>query len=537
MIEKIKLKNYKNFEDVEIICNPGRNIFVGENGVGKSSILQAISLVLSGSIWQIEKNNIESLFNMPSIKKYVAISRESRNVKDLPKLYIELYFSKNIDPKNLSKDPHQLKGRHNLEESYKYGLRFRAEPDIDNFSSELGETIKNSDVFPFDYYKAVFETFDGTMYTSYTKPFQVRASFIDTTSINTTTALKNHISRIFESQADKKKRQTVSHEYHRMAAQFSQDLYIQHGLNSDNSDYTLKLKSHTESNFREILTAQNKNQISIESFGDGEKVLLGVESSLAKADDRYQIMLIEEPENHLSYTNTHKLIKMIETTEDKQTFIATHSNMIASRLNLSNLILMGNFPKPLKLSDIEAETSNFFVKAPNTNILDFILAKRVILVEGAAEYILMNEFYKLLTGCEPHENDIFVISCSGKTFERYLKVAQPLQKKVAVITDNDEDFANNITKKYKDYVDNKNILVRADENNDNRTFEICLFKENQEFFAENKITKSKNILEYMLNNKAEAAFRLLNLLQDKEVAQGFTVPEYIKDAIKWITIN
>ena len=41
----------------------------------------------------------------------------------------------------------------------------------------------------------------------------------------------------------------------------------------------------------------------------------------------------------------------------------------------------------------------------------------------------------------------------------------------------------------------------------------------------------------MLNNKAEAAFRLLNLLQDENVAKDFTIPKYIKDTIEWITTN
>ena len=535
MIGKIKLKNYKNFRETDIICNSKRNIFVGENGVGKSTILQAISMVLTGSVWQLDKMGIGSLFNVSVVEEYEKISREKRSVKKLPILYIELYFSEDIDPKDLSKTPYKLKGGHNSIKSYKYGIRFKAEPDIENFSSEIEETIKNSDAFPFDYYKATFETFDGTSYTSYNKPFQVRPSFIDTTSINTTTALKNQVSRIFESQADKKKRQKISHAYHEIANNFSLDLYGKHELDN-NSEYMLKLKASTEANFREILTAQNRDRINIESLGNGEKVLLGVDSSLTKANDKYQIMLIEEPENHLSSNNMHKLIRMIETAEEKQTFIATHSNTIASRLNLSNVILMGDFPKPLKLSDVDSETEKFFAKAPNSNILDFILAKKVILVEGSAEYILMNAFYEQITGHEPYEDGVSVISGGGKTFERYLKVAQPLKKTVAVITDNDGDISRNITEKYKNYVD-KNIRICSDDNKENNTFEICVFNENQNFFDIHKITKSDGVLDYMLNNKAEAAFRLLNLLQDENVAKDFTIPKYIKDTIEWITTN
>ena len=107
---------------------------------------------------------------------------------------------------------------------------------------------------------------------------------------------------------------------------------------------------------------------------------------------------------------------------------------------------------------------------------------------------------------------------------------------MAVITDNDGDISRNITKKYKNYVD-KNIRICSDDNEKNRTFEICVFNENQNFFDKYKITKSDSVLDYMLNNKAEVAFRLLNLLQDENVAKEFTIPKYIKDSIEWITTN
>lgn len=540
MIDKIKLINFKCFKDVEIECNPGRNIFVGENGVGKSSILQAISMVLSGSISRIEKTGIENLFNVEATKEFLVIPREERKAEDLPELYVEIYFSKDTDLKLISKEPYKLNGKHNSTSTTTNGLRFIAVPNIENFSEEIRETLENSDVFPFDYYKPVFETFDGTSYIGYTKPFRIQAPFIDTTAINTTLTLKNQISRIFENQADKAKRQTISHEFHKITNDFSRKLYDTYGLNSNEADYKIKIKSSTESSFHEMITAQDDNEISIESFGAGEKVLLGVESSLAKVDDgKCQIVLIEEPENHLSYLNMHKLVEMVDSTETKQTFIATHSNMIASRLNLKNVILMSNFGKPLKLSDIASETANFFARAPNSNILDFILAKKAILVEGAAEYILMNEFYKRKIGHEPHKDDVTIISCNGKTFGRYLEIAQPLNKTVSVVTDNDKEFAKNITQKYKDYADAKNIKVFADEDNENHTFEVCLFNENEEFFAKNPITQSKNTdtQNYMLNNKAEAAFRLLNLLQDENVTKNFTTPKYIEDAIEWVNLK
>ena len=48
MIERLVLKNFKSHGDSEIEFNPGLNVFLGEVGAGKTSILEAISFALFG---------------------------------------------------------------------------------------------------------------------------------------------------------------------------------------------------------------------------------------------------------------------------------------------------------------------------------------------------------------------------------------------------------------------------------------------------------------------------------------------------------
>lgn len=47
-ITKVKIKNFKCFKDFSLILNEGVNIIVGNNEVGKSTILEAIHLGLTG---------------------------------------------------------------------------------------------------------------------------------------------------------------------------------------------------------------------------------------------------------------------------------------------------------------------------------------------------------------------------------------------------------------------------------------------------------------------------------------------------------
>ena len=62
-ILKAKIKNFKKFREYEVQFDPKRNILIGDNEAGKSSILTAIELVLSGSRSKVESLGIEALLN------------------------------------------------------------------------------------------------------------------------------------------------------------------------------------------------------------------------------------------------------------------------------------------------------------------------------------------------------------------------------------------------------------------------------------------------------------------------------------------
>ena len=47
-LEQIHIKNYKALEDVSIELNPGVNLLIGDNGSGKTSVLEGIAVALGG---------------------------------------------------------------------------------------------------------------------------------------------------------------------------------------------------------------------------------------------------------------------------------------------------------------------------------------------------------------------------------------------------------------------------------------------------------------------------------------------------------
>ena len=62
-IEKIKLNNFRNYENLEINLNKNLNIFYGDNAQGKTNILEAIFLCSLGKSFRTNKEKEMIRFN------------------------------------------------------------------------------------------------------------------------------------------------------------------------------------------------------------------------------------------------------------------------------------------------------------------------------------------------------------------------------------------------------------------------------------------------------------------------------------------
>jgi hypothetical protein len=131
-----------------------------------------------------------------------------------------------------------------------------------------------------------------------------------------------------------------------------------------------------------------------------------------------------------------------------------------------------------------------------------------------------------------------VISCNGISYKRYLEIAKETNKKIAVVTDNDEK-AHRITEavSFNQANDLQHIFMGATVVE--WTWEACIYKENKttldgmidiqsgaEYKFRGKIYEP--VLGKMLNHKVDVAYQMLTS------GKTFVVPQYIKDAIGWL---
>lgn len=517
-IRRLVLKNFKRFKSLELEFDSELNILVGGNEAGKSSVLQALDIVLSASRSKVEAIGIEALFNADCIAEFL---RGSRKIDALPELLVEVYLDGLVGR-------HDLDGRNNSKGIDYLGIKMVCKP-VDEYTKEIQAILaEKHDNFPFEYYGVHFQTFTDEVVIPYKKP--LRHLLIDSALINNEYATREYTRSMYAAHASVAQRNLHAFEYRKAKAKFKEDIFktMNDALEGYKFDVRTSPKANVETDI--IIT---EDDIPVDGKGKGRQCFIKTEFALRNQEHSLNVLLLEEPENHLSHIHMRKLIERIRTSVKKQLFVATHSSFIATRLNLTKvLILSEESPsRTASLKDLSRDTAEFFMKAPDNNVLELALCKKAILVEGDAEFILMEALYKLsASGSSLDTDGVHVMSVDGTSFKRYLELAKLLEIKVAAIRDNDHDHATNCIANYSSYT-SPSIQVFADPDNARHTFEVCMYRDNQttceKLFAGGR--KSLSVEEYMLKNKTDAAFALL-----EHAGSTLVAPEYIQQAVKWI---
>ena len=514
-ISKVVLSNFKKFESLQLDLSPDLNIFAGDNEAGKSTILTAIDLTLSASRSRVESLGIEALMRKGAVKDFL---KGEKKLANLPTLFVEVYLSEVSN--------HELKGKCNSRHDNVFGLRLTCEPS-DDYAPEIKEVLAEMvDNFPFEFYAIKFSTFAGSPYGAYAKP--VRHLLIDGAQIDAEYAQREYTRTLYRAHATPSQRGSHENKYRQY-----KDLFSDENLAELNATLELKFQvrsSHKSNLESDLLVAEDG--VPLEARGRGRQSLVKTEFALskgAKASESIHILLIEEPENHLSHVNMRRLLDRLAKPGGKQLFVATHSSLVCSRLDLRKVIMMDAAGNKASLRDLDSDTAAFFCKAPDNNVLEFAMSRRVILVEGDAEFILIASLYEASTGSTLEKDCIHVIAVGGTSFKRYLALAKVLNIRTAVVRDNDRDYQKHCVENYAELLGD-NAQVFADKDNARSTFEICLYRDNKavcdELFGMGRRTLSP--LEWMLDNKAAAALALL-----KNIPAGLNVPTYLSDAMAW----
>lgn len=541
-IKEIIIRNFKCFNgDFSLTLNHGINILVGDNESGKSTILQAIHLALTGYYCgnNIRKVLTPYLFNKKAVDDYLKSLQDGNEYLPPPEIIIQLVFAQ---------DYPEFEGNNNLNrESECSGIIFKIAFD-DKYRSEYSELLKEEIYsLPLEYYSVSWTSFAAAKITTYSIP--LKSVFIDSSTYHYQNGSDMYISRLIRDCLDEEEIMKIRKAHRSMIDSFSKNDIITQindkiSKSADTIINDVALKANQGNiNAWENDVATHVKGIPFMFIGKGEQCILKTELALNhERAQKASVILIEEPESHLSYSNLNMLIRAIQDKyENKQIIVSTHSSFVANKLGLNNLILLKNY-KTTRIKDLNA--ASYFAALPGYDTLRYILCRKAILVEGASDELVIQRAYRdNHSGRLPIEDGIDVIALHGLSFLRYLEIADQLCIKTAVVSDNDGDdeavkhkYSNYIGDNKKEYVDicidlqiDSGDLKVGNKKFNYNTLEPKLLKENSfEIFNEifNKSYENEDeLLKYMYRNKTECALAIFN---SKKAIQ---YPSYIMKAI------
>ncbi len=171
----------------------------------------------------------------------------------------------------------------------------------------------------------------------------------------------------------------------------------------------------------------------------------------------YPVLAIEEPEAHLHPAMQYKFLKFLDKNlkvdhKVRQIFITTHSSQITAAVKLDDIICLHkgedgatNVCYPGKVftdSDEDKKSKNYVQRFLDATKSDMLFARKIILVEGIAEDLLMSTLARY-DGKSLEDQHVAVVNINGRYFNHFVKLfnteASPnaIPKKLACVTDRD----------------------------------------------------------------------------------------------------
>lgn len=471
-IEKLFVKNFKKFRGNKFEFNPDVNIIVGDNASGKSSVLEAIDIALNNTYrGQPLASNISiDLFNNESVDQFVA---SDKTEDKLPEILIEAYIAGCPDHK----------GEINSLGENCEGIFVRVGFDPDLGTSYRDFLKKNSDLktLPIEFYKAEWFNFAWKPQNKFSK--QIQCLFVDPPRLHPTFGSKRYITDIVNSNLEPDTRSLLNLNFRRLKQKFDDEPDIRKvnaELDSENTITDKNLEISVD--FGSRATWENNLQLKVDEVpfsqaGKGEQHQVQIKLALwQKAKDTH-IVMIEEPENHLSHMNLIKLIDYIETNgEGQQVFLSTHSSYVLNKLSFEKVCLLSD--KYKRLTDVDAQTVKILKRLPGYDTLRIVLCSKVVLVEGPSDELLLKKIYLNKRQKLPEADGIDIIVVRGIGFKNYLNIAKHLGHETHVVKDNDGDYVNNIEAWSKPYEDQDFIKIFSPKDDDLRSLEPALIRQN-----------------------------------------------------------
>jgi putative ATP-dependent endonuclease of OLD family len=529
MIERIIIKGYRCFRSLDIQPNPGMNIIVGDNESGKSTLLEAIALALTGKAnGHAASEEVNPFwFNNEMVADFFAKYGTPEQVEP-PTILIELYFGKT--------DPLQdLRGMVNSQGSTADcpGISMSIAPS-NQYKDELADYMRGKPppVLPVEFYRVEWRDFGDHQLQE--RPKGLATAFIDSRTIRSTSGVDYYTRQMLSDNLDGKERAKVSVE-HRKSKQHFTDNVLQ-PINQRIAEQSSKLHDlpiglQMDQSSRSSWETDIVPQVGTIPFamsGQGRQASIKVALAMSRSTATCRFVLVEEPENHLSYGSLHKLVDRIATLAqpDQQLFVTTHSSFVLNRLGLDRLLLLHG-GTATKLTELTSDTVNYFRKLAGYDTLRLVLAHKLALVEGPADCIVLERAYRDVTQRTPTADGVDIVTMGGLTFKRAFELCACLGRPAVGLQDNDGRSVEDVRSEVADFLEEGRRIHLVSDSASGRTLEPQIVRANSDSLLRSVLgrTNKADLETWMTNNKTEAALLIF------DASESITFPDYINEAV------
>ena len=569
-IKEVTIKNFRNFKNIKIPLNRF-TILIGENDIGKSNLIKAIRLVLNNNTFEYSSRTLGITdFNNKKMQEFkLTINEKKEEVKkaieDNDEKYInnlitiieiELTF---VEAKDFYQRALLSDWLDEDKEGECYKVKYVYEPkDKIKFLKEILEIseLGNEYMIPLDKYEYKIISTNNGKGIRFDKFQNFNISYIGAERDNFSENEKQNSYRLISSLLEKNLETKDKYQANKAYDEFFGKLKELKSFRKvferfDNSDFDnwrdiiekLELGPNTP-NLKSIFS--NINMVYGDEFlyqkGLGKRNLLLIIllfTNYIITDRKFNFLVVEEPEAHMCINNLNIAIDFISKSAEKieensfnQILITTHNYNIVNKLKFENVVLLKE-TEAINFSEYKEE-SKYLAKRPNFDILKILLAKRVILVEGTTEEMLINTYL------QKNEKDLNMteVIVTGKGFKRFLDIWKLINsntdKKIGIVRDYDNQL--NAKEEHEEYDDDKNIFVRTTEK---YTLEDDLVNQGNNKEELEKIFKDElgkvEITEYLKSNKAEAMYKICNEILDNNA--NIELPKHIKEIIDKVCVK
>lgn len=444
ILSELKMYNFRRFKSVDgapglsITFHKGLNALIGENDSGKTAVIDAIKLVLLTQSNEYIRPTDEDFYQSPegdTCTEFKIDCTISGFTQEEAKNFIEyLVFKRNGDEVEYTLELHYR--------AWKEGHKIYQELRVGEVDDGISIDGKARDLL-----KAV-----------YLKPLRnAEREMSSGRSSRISQILLNHpvfknkqehdlLSIIKGANGDIEEYFTSNDEGKQILQTIRTNL---RSFNDDGQDSNATIKT-SNIQLKAILESLSLKAPEINpGLGELNLLFIAAELLLLKddTDGGMKLALIEELEAHLHPQAQLRLISYLQNEyneNDVQIIISTHSPILASKINLKNLILMKNgvgYDLAEGMTGLQKGDYLFLQRFLDSTKANLFFAKGVIMVEGDAENILIPVLADIL-GYPLEKYGISVVNVGSTAFLRYSGImiradGSSIGIPVSVITDCD----------------------------------------------------------------------------------------------------